>query len=233
MKGTVLFHVSGTGGDLLSSAWTNDSEIVSATEAVRINDSGRVVIEWNQFVLDMFPKQPSKHWYAREWSESELNTLGNLSKQFFINSTDIEQAKKIKSYFGNTVSLVGINYVEKQWDYVLDSFCSKVLDSDDYLTKDDVGENFLNVVAKTTEERDSFIKMGKNKQLGAWYKELAVNNLVQFPPKSSKLDFDISVELVDLFTYETFTNVVTTQLQRPLTQSLISLYKHWLPKQKI
>ena len=206
--GTILYHTAGSGGDIISTAWTMNPNIMSAARYTGTNSAGRATTTLNHAVLDQFPRTPYRHWYNRNW-EQDLDKLTKLEKPFFFNVCDIEQARLIKSHLKNNVQLVGVTYSEQHWPFVLHAFCYKVLDAENYLIRDDVGENFLNAVAKTPEQREWFIKLGQNKQLGAWYHEQALAGTVQYPPKECSYEFDHSIDLGELLDPTRFPDRIT------------------------
>ena len=228
--GTILYHTAGSGGDIIGAAWTMNPDIISAVRYSGINTVGRAVITWDHSVLDQFPRTPYRHWYSRNW-EQDLDRLSNLDRPFFFNVCDIDQARLIKAHFKNRVKLVGVTYYKQHWSFVLDSFCHKVLDADDYLTRDDVGENFLNAVANSPEQREWFIELGRNKQLGAWYHEQALAGTVQFPPRECSYDFDHSIDVSELLNPEQFRSRIQSLVHIADPDQYFKIYLHWLSQQ--
>jgi len=228
--GTILYHVAGSGGDIIGTAWTMNPGLISAVRHDVTNAAGRATVTWNHSVLEQFPCTPYRHWYNRNW-EQDLDRLSNLKQPFFFNVCDIEQARLIKSHFKNYVKFIGVTYSEQHWMFVLDAFCYKVLDADDYLTRDDVGENFLNAAAKTPEQREWFIELGRNKQLGAWYHKQALAGAVQFPPRECSYDFDESIELSDLLDPNRFRSRITGLVDIVDPDRYFEIYDQWLSQQ--
>lgn len=228
--GTILYHVAGSGGDIIGTAWTMNLDIISAARYAGTNATGRAMIDWDHAVLGQFPCTPYRHWYNRNW-EQDLDRLSNLKQPFFFNVCDIEQARLIKSHFKDHVKFVGVTYSEQHWSFVLDSFCYKVLDADDYLTRDDIGENFLNAAAKSPEQRAWFIELGRNKQLGTWYHEQALAGTVKFPPRECSYDFDESIDLRELLNPERFRSRITDLVDMADPDQYFEIYDHWLAQQ--
>jgi hypothetical protein len=228
--GTILYHTAGSGGDIIGTAWTMNPNVISAVRYLETNSDGRAVMIWDHSVLEQFPRTPRRHWYSRNWAE-DLDRLLNLDQPWFFNVCDIEQARLIRSHLQDRVKLVGVTYSEQHWPFVLDGFCRKVLDADDYLTRDDVGENFLDVAAKTPEQRAWFVELGQNKQLGAWYHEQALSGGVQFPPRCCSYDFDESIDLSELLDPERFRSRITSLVDIADSDQYFKIYDHWLAQQ--
>jgi hypothetical protein len=228
--GTILYHTAGSGGDIIGTAWTMNPDIISAVRYSGTNAAGRAVMTWDQSVLEQFPRTPRRHWYSRNWAE-DLDRLSNLDQPFFFNVCDIDQARLIKSHFKDHVKFIGVTYSEQHWPFVLDAFCYKVLDADDYLTRDDIGEHFLNVAAKTPEQREWFIELGRNKQLGTWYHEQALVGGVQFPPRCCSYDFDHSIDVSDLLDPDQFRDRIMSLGHIADPDRYFKIYDHWLGQQ--
>jgi hypothetical protein len=228
--GTILYHTAGSGGDIIGAAWTINPDIISAVRYVGINTAGRATVTCDQSVLDQFPRTPYRHWYSRNWQQ-DLDRLSNLKQPFFFNVCDIDQARLIKAHLKNNIKLVGVTYSEQHWSFVLDSFCRKVLDADDYLTRDDIGENFLNAAAKTPEQRAWFIEQGQNKQLGAWYHEQALAGGVQFPPRECLYDFDESIDVSELLDPDRFRDRIRSLVNITDPDQYFEIYLRWLAQQ--
>ena len=231
--GTILYHTAGSGGDIISTAWTMNPNIISAVRYLETDATGRVITTWNQSVLDQFPRTPNRHWYNRNW-EKDLDKLSNLGRPFFFNVCDIEQARLIKSHFKHQVKFIGVTYTEAYWRFVLDAFCYKVLDADNYLTRDDVGENFLNVASKNAEHREWFIELGRNKQLGAWYYEQAMAGTVQFPPRECLYNHTDDIERIDisdLLNTDRFEDRINRLVDIQDPDQYFKIYNDWLARQ--
>lgn len=228
--GTILYHTAGSGGDIIGTAWTMDPTVISAVRYSGTNAAGRATVTWDHDVLEQFPRTPYRHWYNRNW-ESDLDKLLNLKHPFFFNVCDIDQANLIKSHLKDRVKFVGVTYSEQHWRFVLDAFCYKVLDADDYLTRDDVGENFLNVAANSPDQREWFIELGRNKQLGAWYHEQALAGTVQFPPRCCSGGFDESIDVSELLDPDRFRNRITNLIDIADADQYFKIYDHWLTQQ--
>jgi len=228
--GTILYHTTGSGGDIIGTAWTMNPSIICAVRYNNINSTGKTETQWNQSVLDQFPKTLYRHWYSRDWRQ-DLDRLSALEKPFFFNVCDIEQARLIKAHLQNHVKFIGVTYSEQHWQFVLEAFCYKVLDADDYLTRDDVGENFLNAAAKTPEQREWFVELGRNKQLGAWYHDQALAGGVQFPPRECSYDYDESIDLSELLDPIRFRSRITGLVDIVDPDRYFEIYDHWLSQQ--
>lgn len=228
--GTILYHTPGSGGDIIGTAWTSDPNIISAVRYHDTNANGKIVVGWDPVVVNQFSKTPYRHWYSRNWKD-DLEKLSNLNQPFFFNVCDIEQARLIKSHFKHRVKFVGVTYSKEYWNFVLDAFCYKVLDSENYLTRDDVGENFLNIAAKTSKEREWFIELGKNKKLGAWYYEQALAGTVQFPPRQCLYDYDDSIDLGELLDKHRYKEKITSLVDIYDPDRYFKIYDDWLAKQ--
>jgi len=228
--GTILYHVAGSGGDIIGTAWSMNSDIISTVRYTGINSAGRATVTWDNSVLEQFLRTPRRHWYSRNW-EADLDRLSNLDQPWFFNVCDIEQARLIKSHLQDRVKFVGVTYSEQHWPFVLDSFCYKVLDADDYLTRDDIGENFLDAAAKTPEQRAWFIELGRNKQLGAWYHKQALAGGVQFPPRKCLYDFDHSIDLSELLDPIRFRDRIMRLVNIADPDRYFRIYDHWLAQQ--
>lgn len=228
--GTILYHTAGSGGDIIGTAWTMNPDIISAVRYSGTNAAGRAMMTWDQSVLEQFPRTPSRHWYSRNWA-ADLDKLSNLDQPWFFNVCDIEQARLIKSHFKDHVKFIGVTYYKRHWPFVLDSFCYKVLDADNYLTRDDIGENFLNVAANSPEQREWFIELGRNKQLGAWYHKQALSGTVQFPPRECSYDFDHSIDVSELLNPERFRSRIQNLVHIADPDQYFKIYDHWLAQQ--
>jgi len=228
--GTILYHTAGSGGDIIGTAWTMNPDIISAVRHSGINSAGRATVTWNHSVLEQFPRTPCRHWYSRHW-EQDLDKLSNLKQPWFFNVCDIDQARLIKAHLKNNIKLVGVTYSEQHWSFVLDGFCRKVLDDDNYLTRDDVGESFLDAAAKSPEQRAWFIEQGRNKQLGAWYHEQALAGGVQFPPRECSYDFDESIDVSDLLDPDRFRDRIQSLVNITDPDQYFEIYLHWLAQQ--
>jgi hypothetical protein len=228
--GTILYHTAGSGGDIIGTAWTMNPDVISAVRYAETNSAGRAVITWDHSVLKQFPRTPRRHWYSRNWA-ADLDRLLNLDRPWFFNVCDIEQARLIKTHLQDRVKFVGVTYSEQHWPFVLDGFCRKVLDADDYLTRDDIGENFLDAAAKTPEQRAWFIDQGRNKQLGAWYHEQALAGGVQFPPRECSYDFDHSIDVSELLDPIRFRDRIMRLVDIADPDQYFKIYDHWLSQQ--
>ncbi len=230
----VILHIAGSCGDMLSVPWINSGQYYSAAKSHDLNTSGRMMPVWSEEFLAEFPRQSPKHYHSRDWT-NDLKKLSTLSRPFFINTSDSIQAQQIKNYFKNDVHTISINYQENSWPFVAKNFCSKVIDSENYLTRDDIGENFLKVVAKTHEEREYFIKLSKMGKLGYWYAKNLVDGYITYPPKSFECPADTVINVEELLNQDqlfaklyNLANILNVKLDM---NNFTSVYQTWLSTQ--
>jgi|LakMenEpi03Aug12_release.lakeMendotaPanAssembly.Ray.scaffolds.fasta_scaffold200439_2 hypothetical protein len=202
-KNLVIVYSAGSCGDLVSIPWISSNQFYSVISKHTISNSGRALPSYNEEFIKQFPKQKFKHHYTRDWS-LDLPQLDILDKPFLILTVLPEQAILIKNHFSDNVYILSINYSKDQWPFVASSFCSKVLDYPDYLTNDDVGENFLNTVAKNQKSREQFIYLGKHGLLGQWYAKKLLANESHYPPKTFTFSGDYNLQLKDIFDFNKF-----------------------------
>ena len=235
LKNLVIVYTAGSCGDLVSMPWIATNQYYSAIANHELNPAGRTVPVWNQKFLDQFPKQPKLHYYTRDWTD-DLDTLSGLGVPFLILTTLASQAQKIKDKLGDSVYVLSINYSQESWPFVASSFCSKVLDHPNYLTNDDVGENFLNAVAKDDTHRQQFIYLGKKGLLGLWYAKKLLANELTYPPKTFSYSGDYTLQLTDILDPTKF----ILELEKISDQIGITLdleqfrefYSVWIDKQR-
>lgn len=234
LKNLVITYTAGSCGDLISMPWIATGQFYSVISHHKITSTGRALAIYNDHFINQFPRQPGHHHYTRSW-EFDLPHLKKLTRPFLIMSTVPEQAQIIKQYFKSNVHVISINYNKENWPFVASSFCSKVLDAPDYLTRDDIGEAFLNSVASTSTHRNQFLYLEKKGLLGQWYaKHLALGNL-NFPPKENKISGDTIIMLDEILEFNSLKN----KLQSAATDINIDLnfdgffqfYTEWRDKQ--
>jgi hypothetical protein len=197
-KNLIVLHTSGSCGDLVSLPWIRTGEFYSASSGRTLTATGRMLTVWNPDFVKQFPKQPGKHYYSRNWTQ-DLDQLSQLSQPWLINTVDSAQAALLKNRFQDQVHVISINYDNHMWPFVLKNFCTKVLDSPNYLTQDDVGEHFLSVVAKTNQERDYYISLGESGLLGHWYAEQTLfGTHINFPPQQFEFLGDTVVRIEEI-----------------------------------
>ena len=195
----VISYLAGSGGELLSNPLINSKKYFSAVSHHMLSPSGRMVPKFNQNFVKLFPPLDGKHCYQRDWA-ADWEKLLDLNKNWLLLTTDPDQAQFLKSKIKDKVLIISITYNELIYQYVLDSFCYKILDSKNYLTRDQIGENFLKTVSKSDEHRKWFINLGTNGQLGSWYKKEYSRGNIHFPPKFHHYSGDFTVELTTLLT---------------------------------
>jgi hypothetical protein len=203
LKNLIIVYTAGSCGDLVSIPWVATGRYYSVISSHEVNSAGRAVPVLNQKFLDQFPKQPKKHHYARDWS-NDIDQLSRLETPFLILTTVEAQAQQIKDKLGDSVYVISINYSEDNWPFVASSFCSKVLDYPGYLTNSDVGENFLDAVAKDAAHRQQFLYLGKKGLLGYWYAKKLLSNELHYPPKEFSYPGDYTLELSDILNPTSF-----------------------------
>lgn len=207
-KNLVITYTAGSCGDLISIPFVSSGEFYSLISRHKITESGRAEAIYDQKFIEQFPKQPYLHHYTRNWTE-DLISLKNLSNPFLILTTLSTQATLIKDFFNDEVHILSINYNTSNWPFVAKSFCSKVLDSQNYLSRDDVGEKFLNTIAKNKAHREQFLYLSRKGLLGTWYaKQLALDNL-NYPPKENNFKGDTTLYLDEILDY----NLLKPKLQ--------------------
>jgi len=229
-KNVVLLHSAGTGGDLLSSYWINSGRFYSAVQTHSLTSYGRMFPVWNAEFLNQFPKQPKKHYYNRDWTK-DLAQLEKLKQPFFINTTDCAQAELIKNWFGEKVCVISVSYNENLWPLVVKNFCTKVLDSPNYLTRDDVGEAFLQAVAKTPEEQEKFLELGNSYELGYWYATNLLHGCINFPPKEFVYSGDINILLDEILIKDRLINILKSTQFTIDTDIFVNIYDNWCKTQ--
>lgn len=199
-KNLVIVYTSGSCGDLVSIPWVATGQFYSVLSHHNITESGKASASYNNnFIVD-FPKQPYLHHYSRDWT-NDLDKLESLSTPFLIITAAPAQATIIKNHFGDRVHVISINYNKDNWSFVANGFCDKVLNVPGYLTKDDVGENFLNAVAKDSSQREQFLYLGQKGLLGQWYaRHLAAGN-IGYPPKENTFSGDTNLLLDEILDY--------------------------------
>jgi hypothetical protein len=234
-KNLVITYTGGSCGDFISIPWVATQQFYSLISHHTITDSGRALPTYNDDFMSMFPKQPRLHYYSRDWTE-DLDKLNNLSEPFLILTTSSEQATLIKKYFNTNVHVLSINYTKSNWPFVAGSFCSKVLDSPNYLTKDDVGEHFLNTVAKEDPvHRQQFLYLARKGVLGLWYARHLAAGHINFPPKENNFLGDTTLQLDEIFDI----NLLASKLQSASIDvgvtleldSFFDVYNSWYSKQ--
>lgn len=199
-KNLVIVYTGGSCGDLVSIPWIATSQFYSMISYHTITEAGKASAIYNEDFIQKFPKQRFLHHYSRDWSD-DLSKLEKLSTPFLILTTLSEQAILLKKYFNNEVHVLSINYDKNNWSFVANGFCSKVLDSPNYLTRDDVGENFLNAVAKDPIHREQFLYIGRKGLLGQWYARHLVSGDLSFPPKENTFQGDTSLLLDEILDF--------------------------------
>jgi hypothetical protein len=194
-KNIVVVWNAGSGGDLLISALCN--HYASAQVQYQLDENGRMIPRWDPEFVKHFPAQPYKHFNSRDW-RNDLGKLESLSAPFLIGTSSEEQSSLLKNHFGSDLGVVAINYGKNLWPFVIKGFCNKVLDSKNYLTRNSVGEKFLQVVAKTPEEQQYYIRLGETKQLGLWYAKYLIDGTLTSPPTQSLIQCDIEITVDQL-----------------------------------
>jgi hypothetical protein len=231
----IISYLGGSGGEILANPLINSKKYFSSISEHVLTDSGRMVPTFNQDFIDMFPLSPGKHCYHRDWT-SDWQKLLDLKNKWLLLVTDPFQAQFLKSMIKNDVLVIGIVYNDLTHQFVLDSFCHKVLDSKNYLTRDEVGENFLKVAAKTPEQRNWFIELGKAQKLGEWYKTEYNNGNILWPPKSHSYGGDFVVDLSLLLKsnglVEIYKNLSTVLGQTIDLEYVKNIHKKWLTNQQ-
>jgi hypothetical protein len=228
----VVNWIAGTAGDLVTALLSTNSSFRAGTKNFAVNSAGRVSVDYDNEILQLFPKQPKTHWYNRDWG-NDLDKLSQLPYDFIIQTTSEQQLIKLKNHFGSNITTISISYDTNLKFCVLKNFCSKVLDSDDYLTKDDVGENFLNAVSKTEQQRQQFINLGKNRKLGEWYFKHYLENALSYPPEKFSTPSDVNLNLDNILNETKFStelknlnNIVDFEYNTAL-----SFYQSWIKLQ--
>jgi hypothetical protein len=203
-KNLVILYLAGSCGDLISIPWISTRQFYSVIAGHTLLDSGRVKADFNKEFINQFPKQPYLHHYARDWT-NDINKLKNIDKPFLILTGSIAQANLFKNYFSSNVHVLTINYSESLWQFVATNFCTKILDYPNYLTNDDIGENFLNKVANSSARREQFLELGRAGQLGHWYAEHLTAGNLNFPPKEFKFQGDSTLLLDEILDFNRLT----------------------------
>ena len=231
MKNIVISYKAGSCGDFLSIPFIATKKYFSVISHHTLNDSGRMIPHWNTDFLKHFPKQPYLHHYSRDWA-NDLETLSKLNKPWLILSSDTNQTKLIKNYFNDNVNLVTINYSINSYLFVLKSFCNKVLDYPNYLTKDDIGEKFLNVVAKTQEQRQYFLNLSAQKKLGQWYFDNVMNGNIDYPREFYQVG-DTEIFLDSIFNKSSIFKIIKKIDSDVNLKTFEPIYDSWLQKQDL
>lgn len=231
MKNIIIAYKAGSCGDFLSIPFIATKKYFSPISNHTLNNNGRMVPQWNKNFLLQFPKQPKLHHYSRDWS-NDLQKLEKIKHPWLILCTDTDQAKLVKNYFNDKVKLITINYSINSYQFVLKSFCNKVLDYPDYLTKDDIGENFLNVVAKTQEQRQYFLDLSKNKKLGQWYYDNVMSGYIEYA-KEFYITGDIEIFLDNIFNKSSIFKTIKKIDEDVNLKTFEPIYDSWLQKQDL
>ena len=199
-KNLVIVYTAGSCGDLVSIPWIATNQFYSLVSHHTITESGKALATYNEDFIQQFTKQQFLHHYSRDWAD-DLDKLEKLSTPFLILTTLSDQATLIKNYFSDRVHILSINYNKSDWPFVASGFCDKVLNVPDYLTKDDVGENFLNAVAKDSDQREQFLYLGQKGLLGLWYAQHLADGNIGYPPKENTLLGDTTLQLDEILDY--------------------------------
>ena len=231
MKNIVIAYKAGSCGDFLSIPFIATQKYYSAISHHTMNDSGRMVPHWNDNFLEQFPKQRNLHHYSRDWS-NDLDMLSTVNKPWLILCSDSDQSKLIKNYFNDAVHLVTINYGINSQQFVFKSFCNQVLDYPNYLTKDDVGEKFLNVVAKTPQQRQYFLDLSRDKKLGQWYYDNVIQGYIDYP-REFYLSGDTEIFLDNIFVKSRIFKTIRLLDSDVNLDAFEPIYDAWLQKQDI
>lgn len=226
-----MLHVGGSCGDLLSIPWIATKQFYSAVESHEILESGRVWPVWNKDFLKQFPRQPKKHHYLRDWS-NDLTALSNLDHTWFIQTSNPLQANLLKSYFKDQVQVISISYSINLFPFVVKNFCTKILDSKDFLTRDDIGEEFLQAVAKTPNEQEYFLNLSINQKLGLWYAtQRLFSENVNYPPVSFSYQGDITINLDTILSLDQLLPTIKTSMDdielKFDTEGFVKIYYQW------
>jgi hypothetical protein len=227
-KNIVVVWNAGSGGDLLISALYN--HYAAAQVQYQLDENGRMVPGWDPEFIKHFPAQPYKHFNSRDWS-NDLDKLESLSAPFLIGTSSKEQSSLLKKHFGSDLGVVAINYGTNLWPFVIKGFCNKVLDSKNYLTCNSVGEKFLQVVAKTPEEQQYYIHLGKTKQLGLWYAKYLINGTLTSPPRQSVIQCDIEITVDQLLSPGHVINALSCVNDTVNFDSWLPIYRAWYQQQ--
>lgn len=230
----IINHVAGSCGDLLCSPIASDNNFLSPIFSQKLLQNGRLESTLDNDFLKIFPKQNFKHWYTRNW-ENDWDKLLKFNQNWMILVMDPTQVLFLKEKLKDNVCTISISYQENNWEFVADSFCHKVLDSPNYLTRDDVGENFLNNAATSTENRNWFIELGNRGLLGEWYKKQLKKGVLTYPPKQYYLNSDITVSLDLLFQtnglLNVFNKIESVSGYKADQKFIKNIHKKWLAKQ--
>lgn len=234
IKNLVIVYSAGSCGDLVSIPWIATNHFYSLVSHHKILKSGRALAVMNEEFQNQFPKQPFKHQYARDWSQ-DIHKLSQLNQPFLILTTSGEQANLLKKYFDDDLHVLAIHYTKNDWSFVAKGFCTKILDYPGYLTNDDIGENFLNIVSNTPTQREEFLTLGKEGKLGYWYAQQLVNEKLSFPPKEFTYPGDSIITLDDILNFEKIKNKLES-ISEKLTitldmENFSNVYESWYNQQ--
>lgn len=202
-KNLVIVYTAGSCGDLVSIPWVATGQFYSMISHHTITESGKTLATYNEDFIQKFTKQQFLHHYTRDWT-IDLGELEKLSTPFLILTTLPEQATLLKNYFDNDVHIVSINYDKTNWPFVAAGFCDKVLNVPNYLIRDDVGENFLNTVAKDPKQREQFLYLGRKGLLGQWYAQHLAAGNIGYPPKENTFLGDTTLQLDEILDFGQF-----------------------------
>lgn len=213
IKNLVITYTGGSCGDFVSIPFVNTQKFYSPIISHSITSSGQALPLPNADFIKNFPKQPGLHHYSRDWS-NDLDKLKRLSTPFLILTTDTNQATMLKNCFNDDLHVLAINYNVHNWSFVAKNFCKKVLNSPNYLTRDDVGERFLTSVSQNSRHREQFLYLGSKGVLGQWYaKHLALGNL-NHPPKENIFLGDTVLLVDEILEYEFFKNKIISVAEK-------------------
>ena len=202
-KNLVIVYTAGSCGDLVSIPWIATGQFYSMISHHTITESGKALATYNEDFIQQVTKQQFLHHYSRDWYD-DLDKLEKLSTPFLILTTLPEQATLLKNYFDDDVHIMSINYDKNNWPFVANGFCDKVLNVPDYLTRDDVGEKFLNTVAKNPIQREQFLYLGRKGLLGLWYAQHLAAGNIEYPPKENTFLGDTTLQLDEILDFDQF-----------------------------
>lgn len=193
----IVSYIAGSGGEIFINPLLTTGLWRSPILAHNLDVTGRMVALLDTTFIDRFQPQPDKYFYSRNW-QHDYHELHGL-QPWLMPIADQTQARFLKDISNDNVFLITINYSESEFEFVLNSFCRKVLDQPHYLTRDGVGQRFLDSASQNEEQRQWLIQCGRDGLLGKWYQEQYQNGSLTFPPKSNNMPGDLEINVADLF----------------------------------
>jgi hypothetical protein len=229
----IISYIAGSGGEIFASPLVSTGIWRSPVLSHELDQTGRMLATLDTRFTDAFEFQPHKHFYCRDWHD-DFDKLSAF-EPWLMPVTDQDQSKFLKDQNPHNVFLITINYQESASQFVLDSFCRKILDQPNYLTRDSIGQHFLATAGKTEAQQKWLIDCGRDGLLGQWYRDMYQTGTLNFPPPSHNIPGDLEINVTDLFDWQKLQSIyvqLTQKLEFDLDLELVKSRHHaWLMRQ--